>query len=343
LQLSNLLADLDVPVIGAPLGGGPSTSELVGAVNRAGGLGFLAAGYKTPDAIAEQIRAVRAQGKPFGVNVFAPNPLPVDPVEFGNYAAAIAADAARYGIDVTAAEPIEDDDHWQAKLALLRADPVPVVSFTFGLPDSATVAELQRAGTVVLLTVTSPDEARLAADLRPDGLVVQSGAAGGHSGTLTPRIPTQPVPLADLVRAVRAVTDLAIIACGGIGTAADATAALHAGAAAIAIGTLLMRTDESGASATHQAALADPRRTETVVTRAFTGRPARALRNAFTDEHSDEAPFGYPAVHYLTTALRKAAAAGNDPDRVHLWAGTGFRHASTGSATDVVTNLVRGC
>ena len=100
---------------------------------------------------------------------------------------------------------------------------------------------------------------------------------------------------------MRAVTDLAIIACGGIGTAADATAALHAGAAAIAIGTLLMRTDESGASATHQAALADPRRTETVVTRAFTGRPARALRNEFTDQHSDEAPFGYPAVHYLTT------------------------------------------
>jgi nitronate monooxygenase len=331
-----------VPVIGAPLAGGPSTPELVGAVNRAGGLGFLAAGYKTPDAIAEQIRAVRAQGRPFGVNVFAPNPLPVDPVEFGNYAAAIAADAARHGIDVASAEPVEDDDHWQAKLAVLRADPVPVVSFTFGLPESATVAELQRAGTAVLLTVTSPDEARLAADLRPDGLVVQSAAAGGHSSTLTPRTPTQPLPLADLVRAVRAETDLMIIACGGIGTAADATAALHAGAAAIAIGTLLMRTDESGASATHQAALADPRRTETVVTRAFTGRPARALRNAFTDQHSDEAPFGYPAVHYLTSAMRKAAAAANDPDRVHLWAGTGFRQASTGSATDVVTNLVRG-
>ena len=156
MQLSSPLADLDVPVIGAPLAGGPSTPELVGAVNRAGGLGFLAAGYKTPDAIAEQIRAVRAQGKPFGVNVFAPNPLPVDPAEFRTYAAAIAPDAARHGIDVSAAEPVEDDDHWQAKLDLLRADPVPVVSFTFGLPDSATVAALQRAGTAVLLTVTSP-------------------------------------------------------------------------------------------------------------------------------------------------------------------------------------------
>ncbi|HZZ95886.1 MAG TPA: nitronate monooxygenase [Jatrophihabitantaceae bacterium] len=342
MQLSSLLAELDVPVVGAPLGGGPSTPELVGAVSRAGGLGFLAAGYKTPDAIAEQIRAVRAPGTPFGVNVFAPNPLPVEPAEFRGYAEAVAADAARYGIDLTAAEPIEDDDHWQAKLDLLRRDPVPVVSFTFGLPEAATVSALQRAGTVVLLTVTTPGEARLAAGLRPDGLVVQSAAAGGHSGTLTPRTPVPALPLADLVRAVRAQTELAIIAGGGIGTPADATAALQAGAAAVAIGTLLMRTDESGASATHRAALADPRRIDTVVTRAFTGRPARALRNDFTDEHSAEAPFGYPALHYLTTALRKAAAAANDPERVHLWAGTGFRHTSTGSAADVVTNLARG-
>ena len=329
-----------MPIIGAPLAGGPSTADLVGAVNRAGGLGFLAAGYKTPDVLAEQIRAVRAHGA-IGVNVFAPNPLPVDPAEFRAYAAALAADAARYGIEL-AGEPTEDDDHWAAKLDLLRSDPVPVVSFTFGFPDPATVSALQRLGTAVLLTVTSPDEARQAAGLRPDGLVVQSAAAGGHSSTLTPRTPAPALPLGDLVRAVRAVTDLAIVACGGIGTAADVAAALHAGAAAVAIGTLLMRTDESGASATHQAALADPRRTETVVTRAFTGRPARALRNDFTDQHSAHAPFGYPAVHYLTTGMRKAAAAANDPERVHLWAGTGFRHATTGSATDVVTNLVRG-
>jgi NAD(P)H-dependent flavin oxidoreductase YrpB (nitropropane dioxygenase family) len=342
VQLPSLFHELAVPVIGAPLGGGPSTPALVDAVGRAGGLGFLAAGYKTPDAVADQIRAVRASGRPFGVNVFAPNPLHVDPREFRAYAARIAADAARYDIDTTAAEPVEDEDYWGAKLELLRTDPVPVVSFTFGLPDPASVTALQRAGTLVLLTVTAPDEARLAADLHPDALVVQCAAAGGHSGTLTPRTPAPELPLPELVQAVRAEVTVPVIAAGGIGIAEQARAALHVGAGAVAIGTLLMRTDESGASATHQATLADPGRVDTVVTRAFTGRPARALRNAFTDRYSEVAPFGYPAVHHLTSAMRKAAAAANDPERLHLWAGSGFRQARTGPAADVVTELAAG-
>jgi nitronate monooxygenase len=194
----------------------------------------------------------------------------------------------------------------------------------------------------VLLTVTSPDEAVLAAERNPDGLVVQSTAAGGHSGTLTPRRPVPDLALPGLVRTVAGVADLALIAAGGVGTGADVAAALTAGAGAVAVGTLLMRTDESGASATHRAALADPARTATVVTRAFTGRPARALRNAFTDAHSEAAPYGYPALHHLTSPMRKAAAAAGDPERVHLWAGTGFRHAHAGPAAEVIARLVSG-
>ncbi|HEY2271671.1 MAG TPA: nitronate monooxygenase [Jatrophihabitantaceae bacterium] len=333
---------MTVPLVGAPLSGGPTTPELVDAVNRAGGLGFLAAGYKTATAISEQIDVVRAFGRPFGVNVFAPNPLRVDADEFAAYAARIAPDAARYGVDLGAPQPIEDDDHWHEKIDLLASDPVPVVSFTFGLPDAPTIDTLRRAGSLVLLTVTSPDEARAAAARGPDGLVVQSSAAGGHSGTLTPRLPVPAVSLPDLVRAVRAATDLPLVAAGGVGTGADVAGALAAGAVAVAIGTLLLRTDESGASATHRAALADPARTETVVTRAFSGRPARGLRNAFTDAHSNAAPFGYPALHHLTIPMRRAAAAAGDPERVHLWAGTGFGRTTEGPAAEVVATLARG-
>jgi nitronate monooxygenase len=93
------------------------------------------------------------------------------------------------------------------------------------------------------------------------------------------------------------------------------------------VGTALLRADESGASATHKAALASPEFPSTVVTRAFTGRPARALRNAFTDRHTATAPNGYPAVHHLTSPLRKAAAAAGDAQRIHLWAGTAFAAA----------------
>jgi nitronate monooxygenase len=331
-----------VPVIGAPMAGGPAGPPLVLAVNDAGGLGFLGAGYKTAQALADEIRVVRAAGTPFGVNLFAPPPVPIEPAEFRAYARRIAPEAARYDLDLSDAELIEDDDGWLAKIDLLLADPVPLVSVTFGLPDASMVAAFQRAGTAVAVTVTSAGEAALAAELKPDLLLVQGSAAGGHSGTFTPSRVPDPIPLPDLVRAVRSVTGLPLVGAGGIGTTDQAAAALQAGAAAIAIGTLLLRTDESEASATHQAALADPARRGTVVTRAFTGRPARALRNEFSDRYSAAAPLGYPAVHYLTRAMRKAAAAAGDPERVHLWAGTGYQHAETGPAAAAVARLASG-
>ena len=111
---------------------------------------------------------------------------------------------------------------------------------------------------------------------------------------------------------------------------------LRAGATAVAVGTLLLRTDESGPSRTHRDALVDPEFVETVVTRAFTGRPARGLRNRFTDRHEEHAPLGYPAVHHLTKDLPGAAAAAGQPHDVHLWVGTGHRQALTGPAAGVV-------
>ena len=105
------------------------------------------------------------------------------------------------------------------------------------------------------------------------------------------------------------------------------------------VGTVLLRPDESGASATHQAALADPSRTETVITRAFTGRPARGLRNRFIDTYESHAPLGYPAIHHLTSPLRKAAAAAGEPDLVHLWAGTGYRHARKEPTAAILSRL----
>jgi nitronate monooxygenase len=108
------------------------------------------------------------------------------------------------------------------------------------------------------------------------------------------------------------------------------------------VGTVLLRTPESAARPAHKTALADPARTETVVTRAFTGRPARGLRNRFTDEHSASAPLGYPAIHFLTAPIRAAAAARGDADGLNLWAGTGYRAATDLPARDVITDLIKG-
>lgn len=329
---------MSIPLVAAPMSGGPTTPAMVSAATRAGALGVLAAGYKTVDAVEAEIKAVRAEGIPFGVNVFAPNPVPVDPRRYREYAAIIQAEADQFGLTLPS-EPVEDNDSFDAKIELLLDDPVPMVSFTFGIPPRDVIAALQRAKSVVVQTVTTAEEAEQARDAGVDMLVVQAADAGGHSGTLSPLRPLTPVPIVDLVQQVVATVPLPVLATGGLATAAAVAEVIRAGAAAAAVGTVLLRATESGASATHQAALADPAYTETVLTRAFTGRPARGLRNAFIDAHEAEAPPGYPAIHHLTSPLRKAAAAAGKPDYVHLWAGTGFRQATAEPATDILRRL----
>jgi NAD(P)H-dependent flavin oxidoreductase YrpB (nitropropane dioxygenase family) len=334
--LTNL--GVNMPVIAAPMAGGATTPTMVTAAATAGSLGLLAAGYKTPESLREQIVIVREASIPFGVNVFAPNPVPITAADYRAYAAALQPHADRFGVSLPA-DPIDDDDHFGAKIDLLLAEPVPLVSFTFGLPGAEIIAALQKVGTTVVQTVTSPEEAEAAAAAGVDMLAVQASAAGGHSGTFTPGRLPRPLPIGELIGQVSARVRLPLIAAGGLSTPGDVAAVLQAGATAAAVGTVLLRADESGASATHQAALTDPARTETVITRVFTGRPARGLRNAFIDEFEASAPLGYPAIHHLTSALRKAAAAAGESDLVHLWAGTGYRDARKEPTATILTRL----
>jgi nitronate monooxygenase len=329
---------MSIPLIAAPMSGGPTTPAMVSAATQAGGLGLLAAGYKTVDAIEAEIKSVRSEGIPFGVNVFTPNPLPVDPDSYRAYAAIMQREADQFGLSLPR-EPIEDTDKFDEKIALLLDDPVPMVSFTFGIPPRDVIAALRQANSVVVQTVTTADEAAQARDAGVDMLAVQAAVAGGHSGTLSPRRPLTPVPLVDLVEQIVATVGLPVLAAGGLATPRAVADVIRAGAAAAVVGTVLLRADESGASAIHQAALTDPARTETVLTHAFTGRPARGLRNAFIDAHEAEAPLGYPALHYLTSPLRKAAAAAGKPDYVHLWAGTGYRNATAEPTSDILRRL----
>ncbi|MEV5544382.1 nitronate monooxygenase [Saccharopolyspora shandongensis] len=330
---------LSAPIVAAPMAGGPTTPRLVIAAAAAGGAGVLAGGYKSAEALAAQIDEVRAAGVPFGVNLFAPNPVPVDRTSYERYRSAIQPEADRLGVDLTGIPLTEDDDAWRDKVDLLLADPVPLATFVFGIPDRAVVRALQTVGTVVGQTVTSVAEAEQSAAAGVDLLLVQGAAAGGHSGTLTPdRLPVEK-PLADLVREVAGVTRLPIFAAGGIAQGGDVADVLQAGAAAAVVGTVLLRSDESGASATHRAALTQAAAGHTLLTRAFTGRPARALRNTFTDRFTATAPTGYPALHHLTSPLRKAAAAAGDPERLHLWTGTGYPHATAEPAADILKRL----
>ncbi|WP_375341794.1 nitronate monooxygenase [Patulibacter defluvii] len=303
------------------MAGGPTTPELAAAVSDAGGLGFLAAGYRTPPSLAEQLAATRAlTDAPFGVNLFAPSGRPAAPAALAAPLAAIAPEAAAVGAEV--GTPRFDDDGFAAKLALLRDDPVPVVSFTFGCPAADAVAALHAVGSAVWVTVTRPDEARVAAEAGADALIVQGSEAGGHRGTFADGPEVEELGLLALLQLVRAAVDRPLVAAGGIMTGAGIAAALAAGADAAQLGTAFLRCPEAGTWDGHRQALAGD--AGTALTRAFTGRAARGLRNRFLREHSAGAPVAYPEIHHATAPLRAAARAAGDGERVNLWAGQAY-------------------
>jgi len=342
------------PVIAAPMAGGTSTPGFVASVHRAGGLGFLAAGYKSVPAMQAEIRAARESGARFGMNVFVPDPARLAPsaavmAELEDYRLQLRPDALRYGVELPQLR-LDDDDEWQAKIDALLADPVELVSFAFGLPGTDVVRALQRAGSAVLATVTTAAEARQAAEQGVDALVVQHASAGGHSAAFLPASESrrggsqqgrsqQAGTTAGLLAEVRSAVDLPLVAAGGVMDAAGLDAVLRAGAAAAQLGTAFLRTDESGARQLHKDALADPHFTRTRLTRAFTGRWARALENEFVRDHP-RAPEAYPAVHHLTAPLRAAAAAAGDAERLNLWAGTGWQQAQAGPVAGILDGLL---
>jgi nitronate monooxygenase len=320
--------ELSRPVVVAPMAGGPSTVALVVAAARAGGLGFLAAGYKSPSAVKAEVAEARATGLPFGLNVFVPDDRPIPMIEFRRYRAMLEAE---FGTRRT--PPPYDDDHFREKLRIAAG--VPFVSFTFGLPPADAIAALKAAGSTVLLTVTGADEARRAIAAGADLLVAQAGSAGGHAAVFDPAgyqgTTTAPALLDTMPR------DVPVIAAGGTGTARDVRALLDRGAVAVQAGTAFLLADEAGTRPLHREALTQDR--ETVVTRAFTGRPARALRNRFTDTYGPYAPIAYPLIHHYTVPIRAEAARRGDAEEINLWAGTAYADARPGPAGEILRTL----
>jgi nitronate monooxygenase len=323
------------PVIVAPMAGGASTTKLIATASQAGAVGFVAAGYKTAQAMRADIDAVTAVStEPYGVNVFVPG-APADHHAVARYLDSIAADAAALGTRAGTAS--WDDDDWDAKIADLIARPVPVVSFTFGCPEPAIVAALRAAGCSVWVTVTDPAEAAAALSAGADCLCVQGAEAGAHRGTFT-NAPGGTAGAVELIATIRALSSVPLVAAGGIMDGAGVTAARAAGAAAVQCGTAFLRCPESGAHPVYKAALADPRYGDTAVTRAFSGRPARGLVNRFLRNHQ-VAPAAYPEINNATRPIRAASAAVGDADRMSLWAGQGFRAATTRPAGEVIDML----
>ncbi|MER5215841.1 nitronate monooxygenase [Streptomyces sp. NPDC002838] len=343
--MSSALTDLfPHPIVQAPMAGGVSVPKLAAAVCEAGGLGFLAAGYKTADGLYQEIKQLRSlTARPFGVNVFMPQPeypgastgstgaataAPPSAAAVDVYAHQLAGEAAWYETELGDPESGRDDGY-DAKLAVLLDNPVPVVSFHFGVPSRDVLDSLRRAGTFTLVTATTAEEAFAVEQAGADAVIAQGVEAGGHQGTHRdiPENDGSGIGLLSLIAQIRETVRIPIVAAGGIMRGSQIAAALAAGASAAQLGTAFLATPESGANAAHKQALTNPLYVRTELTRAFSGRPARGLVNRFLREHGPYAPAAYPEIHHLTSPLRKAAAKAGDAQGMALWAGQGHRMA----------------
>lgn len=332
--------DIAVPIVGAPMAGGPGTPALAAAVSNAGGLGFIPAAYVSAERLAEDISAARAMTTgPLGVNLLVPQPSVADWVALDYYAEELENIADHYQCEVGRPE-FGDDDDWARKLEVVSDVHPELVSFTFGVPPPDVIRRLSAQGLLVMVTVTSLYEAGIAVAAGADSLVVQGPDAGGHRGTFAPDMEPGTESLHRLIdRIHRAHRDIPIIAAGGLGTAEAVSGVLRRGAVAAQVGTALLLSNEAGTSQAHRTAMKNQLFGKTIVSRAFSGRYARSLENDFIRRLDTVAPLGYPEVNQMTLPIREAAGQREDPDGMTLWAGTSFEEARPGPVADIVAGL----
>lgn len=343
---------LSRPVVLAPMAGGVGTPALAAAVSEAGGLGSLGAAYLSPAQITQAVADTRNRtARPFAVNLFAPGPLPAPT---GTQVAAAAAELAPFHAALglgRPALPTPLQEEFGAQFAALLAARPAVCSFAFGRLGAAQLAALRDRDILSVGTATGLEEARQLERDGVDAVVVQGGAAGGHRGGWLGHgnLSAGEIKggdtgdeLADTLaltrRAARALT-VPVIAAGGLMTHADVRAALDAGASLAQCGTAFLRADEAGTSAPYRAALAAGT-APTVLTRSFSGRPARGLVNALSA--AVRAPLPYPHQNALTRELRAAGARAGRADVLSLWAGEGYRQGREGPAAAILDALWPG-
>ena len=333
---------IEHPIVLAPMGGGPSTPELVAAVSNAGGLGILGSPYMTPGQITDAIRRIRElTGRPFGVNLFAGGWAQPTGVDAAPMLEMLGEAHARLGIDPPELPTVPPDPFPAQLEAVIEARP-PVFTFTFGIPAPEVLARVRDAGMAIWGTATTVEEARLLADAGADAVIAQGAEAGAHRGTFAAPFEEAMVPTLELVAGIAREVCIPIIAAGGVMDGRDVAAALAAGASAAALGTAFLVSSESGASDAHKRAILAAWGDTTVITRAFSGRPARGLRNEWIERVAarEDAILPYPLQNALTRPMRNAAGKQGEASFLSLWAGTGAARARAMPAADLVRTLV---
>lgn len=323
-RLTELLA-IEHPLVVAPMAGGPTTPELVAAVADAGALGTLAGAMSSADDLRAAIRATRAlTSRAFAVNLFAPLPPPEPKPETVEGVQRVLA-PHRQRLGLTQPEP-PPPRGWpfDDQLAVVVDERVPVLSFAFGIPPVGALP-----GAIVIGTATTAGEAAELEAAGVDAVVAQGAEAGGHRGGFSEN---GVLPVAELVPEVAARVAVPVIAAGGIVDGHGIAELLRLGASGAQIGTAFLYTRECGASGAWKDAL---RTYETVITPAYTGRPARGARTPFVADLQSVPHTPYPYQAQLLADLR-----GRDGYGWYL-GGTGAKRARELGAAELVETLAR--
>jgi nitronate monooxygenase len=332
---------IEHPILLAPMAGSGGTPELAAAVSNAGGLGAWGGAYAKPEEIAAAIRRIRQlTSRPFNINLFAggyESDRMVDPqpmLEIMRQA------HARLGLPPPALPPVPANPFDEQFAAVLEERP-PVFSFTFGMLSSEQIAALKKRGIAVSGTATTVEEAHRLAQAGVDAIVAQGAEAGAHRGSFAAPFEDSMIPVATLVRDICASVALPVIASGGIMDGRD-VAAMKLGAAAVQLGTAFLPCPESGAPAVYKRALLEAKNDTTVITRAFSGRPARGITNTFIAmvAGNEHAILPFRQQNDLTRPMRNAAGLKGDPGFISLWAGQGVARSRALPAGELVKLLV---
>lgn len=331
---------LDNPIMLAPMGGGPATPELVAAVSNAGGMGALAAAYLSPEQIAADGARIRAlTDRPFYVNLFAGA---YDQAAHGDSAAMLALLAVIHH-ELALPPPLLPEltpDPFPAQLDAVLALRPALFTFIFGIPSPAALARLRQAGIAIAGTATTVEEAQLLQAAGVDAIVAQGAEAGAHRGTFARSFEQSMIPVRELVPAIVRSVSLPVIACGGLMDGHDVAALLTLGAEATALGTAFLACLESGAAPSYKQAILAARGDPTVITRAFSGRPARGIANGFIARVDADAILPYPLQNALTREMRGAAGKQGRAEYLSLWAGTGVARARALPASELMRQLL---
>jgi nitronate monooxygenase len=316
-----------LPIVQAPMAGGPSTPRLAAAVSAAGGLGSIAGAMLAPDQLRAAIAEVRSlTGAPFAVNLFAPQPPP--------RADRVVEWSSLTGVPLAERPPPPSFDD---QLDVVVAERVPVFSFTFGIPPLAGV------DAVILGTATTVAEAVALEAAGVTAVVAQGFEAGGHRGTFDRPVDRSLIGAMALVPQVVDAVKVPVIAAGGIADGRGFAAALALGASAVQVGTAYLFCPEAKITAPHRAALKAAWDDDTVLTRVFTGRPARGIANRIIREVGamSELPPAFPLAGGALMPLRGKAEPAGSGDFTPMWSGQAMRLGREMSTEELTRTLVR--